>query len=213
MARVSSRCKASRRIGTDLGLISRGGRDIASKCKLTVAPGQHGAKKGRKSDYGVMLNAKQMLKLMYGVKEGQFRRYYSEAARRKGATGTILLELLEQRLDNVVYRMGFASTRAEARQLVRHKAIVVKRAGDDSTLRVVNVPSYSISSGDVVEIREKCKSQSRISDALQNADNAGFVEWVSVDVSAKSGTFKRVPDRDELPSEINEQLVVELYSK
>ncbi|HSX20825.1 MAG TPA: 30S ribosomal protein S4 [Gammaproteobacteria bacterium] len=213
MAReLSPTCKASRRLGTDLHLKQRGGRGIETKCKLSTPPGQH-AKKGRKTDYGNMLSAKQMLKLMYGVLEKQFRRYYFEAARRKGATGLNLLEILEGRLDNVVYRMGFGSTRAEARQLVRHKAIVVKPQGDAAKAEVVNIPSYTVHPGDVVEIREKCREQTRVNDALRILEGLGFPEWVEVDVANKTGRFKRVPDRSELPAEINEQLVVELYSK
>ena len=213
MAReISPRCKAARRLGTDIHLTQRGGRGIETKCKLTVPPGQH-AKKGRKSDYGVMLQAKQMLKLMYGVLERQFRRYYFEASRRKGATGGILLELLESRLDNVVYRMGFSSTRAEARQLVRHKSIVVQPQGDAAKALVVNIPSYCVRPGDVVTVRDRSKEQTRINDALRMIEGMGFPDWVEVDVTNKSGTFKRVPDRSELPAEINEQLVVELYSK
>ena len=214
MAReLSPSCKASRRLGTDLGLKQRGGRDIETKCKLATPPGQHGAKKSRKSDYGMMLAAKQMLKLMYGVLEKQFRRYYFTASRRKGATGETLLELLETRLDNVVYRMGFACTRAEARQLVRHKAITVLVQGSADKALVVNIPSYAVRPGDVVAVRERSKEQTRIIDALKVLEGMGFPEWVEVDVANKSGTFKRVPDRSELPSEINEQLVVELYSK
>ena len=214
MAReLSPRCKASRRLGTDIGLKQRGGRSIDTKCKLSTPPGQHGAKKSRKSDYGVMLQTKQMLKLMYGVLEKQFRRYYADAARGKGATGECLLEMLETRLDNVVYRMGFGCTRAEARQLVRHKAIVVKSQGDDAKARVVNIPSYAVKPGDVIAVREKSKEQTRINDALRILEGSGFPEWVEVDVANKSGTFKRLPDRSELPAEINEQLVVELYSK
>lgn len=213
MAReLSPRCKASRRLGTDLYLKQRGGRGIETKCKLSIPPGQH-AKKGRKSDYGNMLAAKQMLKLMYGVLERQFRRYYTEAARKKGATGVNLLELLEARLDNVVYRMGFGATRAEARQLVRHKSIVVKPQGDANKAMVVNIPSFSVQPGDVVEIRDRSKEQTRISDALRILEGLGFPEWVEVDVTNKAGTFKRIPERGELPAEINEQLVVELYSK
>lgn len=213
MARnLRPKCKASRRLGTDLYLKQRGGRGIETKCKLATPPGQH-AKKGRKSDYGVMLQAKQMLKLMYGVLERQFRRYYHDAARRKGATGATLLELLESRLDNVVYRMGFGSTRAEARQLVRHKAIVVKPQGDAAKAMVVNIPSYCVQPGDVVSVRDRSKDQTRIVDALRILEGLGFPEWVDVDVANKSGTLKRVPDRSELPAEINEQLVVELYSK
>jgi small subunit ribosomal protein S4 len=213
MARnLRPKCKASRRLGTDLYLKQRGGRGIETKCKLSTPPGQH-AKKARKSDYGVMLQAKQMLKLMYGVLERQFRRYYQDAARRKGATGATLLELLETRLDNVVYRMGYSATRAEARQLVRHKAIVVSPQGDASKALVVNIPSYSVKPGDVVAVRERSKDQTRINDALRIVEGLGFPEWVDVDVAKKSGTLKRVPDRSELPAEINEQLVVELYSK
>lgn len=213
MARnLRPKCKASRRLGTDLYLKQRGGRGIETKCKLSVPPGQH-AKKARKSDYGVMLQAKQMLKLMYGVLERQFRRYYQDAARRKGATGATLLELLETRLDNVVYRMGFSATRAEARQLVRHKSIVVTPQGDANKTLVVNIPSYSVQPGDVIAVRERSKDQTRINDALRVLEGLGFPEWVDVDVTKKSGTLKRVPDRSELPAEINEQLVVELYSK
>ncbi len=213
MARnLRPKCKASRRLGSDIYLKQRGGRGIETKCKLSTPPGQH-AKKGRKSDYGTMLSAKQMLKLMYGVLERQFRRYYYEASRRKGATGATLLELLESRLDNVVYRMGFGSTRAEARQLVRHKSIVVKPQGDADKAAVINIPSYQIKPGDVVEIRDRSKEQTRVIDALRVLEGIGFPDWVEVDTSNKTGKFKRIPDRNELPAEINEQLVVELYSK
>lgn len=233
MARnLSPACKASRRIGTDLALKRRGSRDLDSKCKLTTPPGVHGAKKkGRSTDYSMMLRAKQMLKLMYGVLERQFRRYYKEASRTKGATGEVLLTLLESRLDNVVYRMGFASTRAEARQLVRHKAVVVKQqpaAGAEGTIsaeqvqsaepvqgqaKIINIPSYGVKPGDVIEIRERSKNQLRIKDALKIASGLGFPDWVEVDVEKMSGIFKKFPDRSDLPAEINEQLVVELYSK
>lgn len=215
MARyLGAACKATRRIGSDLGLKSKGGRDIATKCKLTTPPGQHGAKRTRNTDYGLMLRAKQMLKLMYGVLERQFRKYYAEAARRAGATGATLLTLLECRLDNVVYRMGFSCTRAEARQLVRHKAIEVsKNAGSDDDFTVVNIPSYSVKPGDRIRVREKSKNQVRIQDALRVADGSGFPEWVEVDTAKMVGTFKRVPERSDLSAEINEQLVVELYSK
>jgi len=215
MARyLGAACKATRRIGTDLGLKRKGSRDIESKCKLTTPPGQHGAKKNRSTDYGLMLRAKQMLKLMYGVLERQFRRYYAEAARRKGITGEALLSLLESRLDNVVYRMGFSSTRAEARQLVRHKAIAVCPHGSsDDEFKVVNVPSYVVNPGDRIKIRDRSKNQARIQEALKVTEALGFPEWVIVDTAQMLGTFKRMPERSDLPAEINEQLVVELYSK
>ncbi len=206
-------CKVSRRIGSDLALKGRGSRDIGTKCKLTTLPGQHGAKKKKGSEYSLQLAAKQMLKYMYGVLERQFRLYYAEASKRQGATGEILLELLERRLDNVVYRMGFAATRAEARQLVNHKAVIVKLNGDESKAKVVSIPSYSVQAGDVIEIRERSKKQDRIKDALQRAQNSGFADWVEVNIATMLGVFNRVPDRNELPAEINEQLVVELYSK
>ncbi len=204
-------CKASRRLGTDLGL-KRRGRALETKCKLTTPPGQHGARKGKRtSDYGNMLQSKQMLKLMYGLLEKQFRRYYELASSKKGSTGEVLLSLLESRLDNVVYRMGFGSTRAEARQLVRHKAISITQvSGKKST---VNIPSYFVQPGDVIEIREKAKNQVRIQDSLKIAANHGFPDWVDVKQDVMSGVFKRLPERSELPAEINEQLVVELYSK
>lgn len=207
MARyLGAACRKMRRNGgTDLDLKSRR-RDVATKCKLTTPPGQHGTKKARTTNYGVQLRAKQMLRTLYGVLEKQFRRYYSDASRRKGATGEVLLQLLEQRLDNVVYRLGFGSTRAESRQLVRHKSILVNGV-------VTNIPSYSIKPGDVVSVRERSKSQVRIQEALKLAEAANFPEWVEVDLKQMSGIFKRVPDRSELPAELNEQLVVELYSK
>ena len=215
MARnLGAACKATRRIGTDLGLKKKGGRDIATKCKLATPPGQHGAKKTRTTDYGLMVKAKQMIKLMYGVLEKQFRRYYAEAARLKGVTGIALLSLLERRLDNVVYRMGFSSTRAEARQLVRHKAIAVGTSGcNDDEFKTVNIPSYSVSPGDVIKDRDRSKEQVRIQEALRIAEGLGFPDWVEVDTTKMVGTFKRVPERSDLPAEINEQLVVELYSK
>ena len=167
----------------------------------------------RKIEYSGQLKEKQLLKYMYGVMEKQFRLYYDKASSKKGATGENLLKLLETRLDNVVYRMGFASTRAEARQLVNHKAVIVKRDGDDSKTNVVSIPSFQVSAGDVIEIREKAKKQLRIQDALEKASTSGLVDWVSVDVSGMFGTFRHIPERSSLPSEINEQLVVELYSK
>jgi small subunit ribosomal protein S4 len=215
MARyLGAACKATRRIGTDLGLKKKGSRDIDTKCKLATPPGQHGAKKTRSTDYGLMLKAKQMIKLMYGVLEKQFRRYYAEASRRQGETGVILLTLLESRLDNVVYRMGFGSTRAEARQLVRHKSVAVGKNGcSDDDFKTVNIPSYSVNPGDVIKIRDRSKGQVRIQDALRVVDGLGFPDWVEVDQEKMQGIFKRIPERNDLPAEINEQLVVELYSK
>jgi small subunit ribosomal protein S4 len=205
MARyLGATCRVARRNGgVDLGLKTR---DLSTKCKLTTAPGQHGPKKGKTSDYAKQLSAKQVLRSMYGILERQFRRYYQEASRRKGITGSNLLQLLESRLDNVVYRSGFGVTRAESRQLVRHKAIMVNGI-------VVNIPSYQVKPGDVIDVREKSKTQNRIQDALRLAEGAGFPEWVQVDIKKMSGTFKRIPDRSDLPPDLNEQLVVELYSK
>jgi len=206
MARyLGPKCKLSRREGTDLFLKSRA-RQIESKCQIDKTPGQHGGKAKRLSDYAVQLREKQKLRRIYGILEKQFRRYYKEAARRQGSTGEILLKLLESRLDNVVYRMGFGSTRNEARQLISHKAVLV----NDSS---VNIPSFQVKPEDKIEIREKSKSQLRIQDALNVAEQYGLPEWVEVDIKKMVGTFKAVPIRSELPSEINEQLVVELYSK
>ncbi|MEM0516126.1 30S ribosomal protein S4 [Pseudoalteromonas sp. YIC-827] len=206
MARyLGPKLKLSRREGTDLFLKS-GVRAIDSKCKLENAPGQHGARKGRLSDYGLQLREKQKVRRMYGILEKQFRNYYKEAARLKGNTGENLLQLLEQRLDNVVYRMGFASTRAEARQLVSHKAIMVNG-------RVVNIPSFNVSPEDQVEIREKSKKQARIVAALELAEQREKPTWVEVDGKKMEGTFKRLPERSDLSADINEQLIVELYSK
>ncbi len=206
MARyIGPTCKLSRREGTDLFLKS-GARALDSKCKLESVPGQHGQRRGRLSDYGVQLREKQKVRRTYGMMEKQFRSYYKEAARRKGATGENLLKLLEGRLDNVVYRMGFGSTRAEARQLVTHKAISV----NGSTL---NIPSYQVKEGDVVAVREKAKNQLRIQNALTLAGQRSNVEWIDVNADKKEGVFTRVPDRSELPAEINENLIVELYSK
>ena len=197
-------CKLSRREGTDLYLKS-GVRPLDSKCKVETAPGVHGIRRGRLSDYGVQLREKQKVRRMYGVLEKQFRGYYKEAARRKGATGENLLQLLECRLDNIVYRMGFGATRAEARQLVSHKSILVNGT-------TVNVPSYQVKVDDVVSIREKAKNQLRIKNALELAAQRD-VEWVDVNSGKLEGVFKRVPDRADLPAEINENLIVELYSK
>ena len=206
MARyLGPKCKLSRREGTDLFLKSSV-RPLESKCRIESAPGQHGAKRGRLSDYGIQLREKQKLRRMYGVLERQFRRYYKEAARRTGATGQTLLQILECRLDNVVYRMGFAVTRAEARQLVSHKAIEVNG-------KVVNIPSYQVKAEDVISIREGAKAQLRIVSALQVAKQVGLPEWVEVDESKMTGKFKSVPERTDFLPDINENLVVELYSK
>jgi len=198
-------CKLSRREGTDLFLKSRG-KSLEGKCKLDQRPGQHGAKRTRNSDYALQLRAKQRLRRIYGVLEKQFRNYYKAADLQKGATGQNLLNYLESRLDNVVYRMGYASTRAEARQLVSHKSIVVND-------QLINIPSYQVSAGDSIKIRDKSKSQQRIKDSLTVAEQYGFPNWVEVNSKDMSGVFKSVPDRIELGAEINEQLVVELYSK
>ena len=206
MARyLGPKLKLSRREGTDLFLKS-GVRAIETKCKIDNPPGQHGARRGRLSDYGVQLREKQKVRRMYGVLEKQFRNYYKEAARLKGNTGENLLQLLEQRLDNVVYRIGFASTRAEARQLVSHKAILVNG-------KVVNVPSFNVTADDVVSVREKAKKQARIVAALELADQREKPVWIEVDNKKMEGTFKRVPERTDLSADINEQLIVELYSK
>ncbi|MGB0204925.1 MAG: 30S ribosomal protein S4 [Neptuniibacter sp.] len=206
MARyLGPKCKLSRREGTDLFLKS-GVRALDSKCKLEAAPGVHGARRGRLSDYGLQLREKQKVRRMYGVLERQFRSYYKEAARRSGATGENLLQLLEGRLDNVVYRMGFGSTRAEARQIVSHRSITVNG-------QVVNIASYQVQAGDVVAVREKAKTQLRIKNALELAGQRAPVEWVEVDAGKMEGTYKATPERSDLPAEINEQLIVELYSK
>ena len=199
-------CRLSRREGTDLMLKSRA-RPLDSKCKVDSPPGQHGTRRQRRSsDYAIQLREKQKLRRMYGVLERQFRSYYRSAARKRGATGENLLKLLECRLDNVVYRMGFASTRAEARQLVSHRAIEVNG-------HVVNFPSYQLNAGDVVSVREQARRQARIQDALSVAEQYGFPDWVETDSSKMEGVFKTVPERRELPPDISEQLVVELYSK
>ena len=200
------KCKLSRREGTDLFLKS-GVKPLESKCKLEVPPG--GVKSERKqrlSEYGLQLREKQKLRRMYGVLERQFRNYYQAAARRTGATGETLLKLLESRLDNVVYRMGFASTRAEARQLVGHKSVVVNT-------KVVSIASYQCRAGDVVEIREKSRKQLRIQSALAVAAQVGFPDWLEVNDKEFRGVFKTVPAREDVLPDINENLVVELYSK
>ncbi len=206
MARYTGpRCKLMRREGLDLSLVSSR-KSADAKCKLASAPGQHGAKAGKLSDFGVQLREKQKIRRIYGVLERQFRKYFAEAERRKGSTGENLLKLLESRLDNVVFRMGFGSTRAEARQLVSHKAITVNG-------KPVNIPSYSVKAGDLVAISEKSQKQVRIAEALSLAEQAGFPAWVEVNSKKFEGTFKTTPERSELSSDINEQLVVEYYSK
>ncbi|NML13697.1 30S ribosomal protein S4 [Azohydromonas caseinilytica] len=207
MARyLGPKAKLSRREGTDLFLKSAR-RAISDKAKFDSKPGQHGRTSGsRTSDFGLQLREKQKVKRMYGVLERQFRRYFAEAERRRGNTGANLLSLLESRLDNVVYRMGFGSTRAEARQLVSHKAITVNG-------QVVNIASYLVKAGDTVAVRDTKKKQLRIQDALKLADSIGLPAWVQVDIAKMEGVFKKAPDRDEFGAEINESLIVELYSR
>jgi small subunit ribosomal protein S4 len=198
-------CKLARREGTDLSLKSRA-RALDTKCNLEKQPGQSGDRRRRLSDYGVQLREKQKVRRIYGVMEKQFRNYYKRAAGSKGATGENLLQMLERRLDNVVYRMGFGATRAEARQLVSHKGILVNG-------QVVNIPSYAVSDEDQVAVREKAAKQVRVQNALALAEQYGFPDWVEVDTKGLKGVFKRVPDRADLPADINESLIVELYSK
>lgn len=207
MARyIGPKAKLARREGTDLFLKSAR-RSIADKAKFDTKPGQHGRTSGqRTSDYGLQLREKQKVKRMYGVLEKQFRRYFEAADRKRGNTGANLLSLLETRLDNVAYRMGFGSTRAEARQLVSHKAITVNGQS-------VNIPSYLVKAGDVVAVREKSKKQARILEAMQLAQQVGFPAWVEVSLDKVEGTFKQVPDRDQFGADINESLIVELYSR
>lgn len=206
MARyIGPKCKLSRREGYDLGLKSPA-RPLDSKCKLDKKPGQHGASRTRLSDYGLQLREKQKLRRMYGVLEKQFANYYKEAARIKGSTGENLLTLLESRLDNVVYRMGYAVTRAEARQIVSHGLIKVNGSR-------VNIPSYQVKEGDEITVRERAKKQSRIQNALQVHESIGLVDWVETDSKKMVSTLKRKPAREDLPSDIQESLVVELYSK
>jgi len=206
MARyLGPRCKLSRREKMDLSLTS-GVRSLESKCKLDTAPGQHGARRGRETEHGLQLREKQKVRRIYGILERQFENYFKKATRLKGSTGENLLKLLERRLDNVVYRMGFGCTRAESRQLVSHKCIQVNG-------KTVNIPSCLVSPGDIVSIRESAKAQLRIQSALTLSQARVPCSWLEVDAGALSGTFKAVPDRMDLPSDINEQLIVELYSK
>jgi small subunit ribosomal protein S4 len=204
---IGPKCKLMRREGADLSLKSSR-RAVDTKCKIDNPPGMHGAgtRRPRVSDYGLQLREKQKLRRIYGVLEKQFKNYYQEASRLKGSTGENLLQLLEARLDNVVYRMGFGSTRAEARQLVSHKAIMVNG-------KIVNVASFVVSPADVVSIREKSRKQARIVESMSLAEQVGFPDWIDVNHSQFEGTFKAFPLRSELPPDINEQLVVELYSK
>lgn len=206
MARyIGPKCKLSRREGVDLFLKSSR-RSLDSKCKLESRPGQHGAKQSRISEYGTQLREKQKIRRIYGVLERQFRAYFVEAERLKGATGENLLKLLESRLDNSVYRMGFSSTRAEARQLVNHCGVLVNG-------KLVNIPSFLLKPNDVISLKPKAQKQLRVQDALKLAESHGFPSWVNVNMKDFSGVFKATPDRSEFASDINEQLVVELYSK
>ncbi|UOD50480.1 30S ribosomal protein S4 [Orrella daihaiensis] len=207
MARyIGPKCKLSRREGTDLFLKSAR-RSLDSKCKLDSKPGQHGRTSGaRLSDYGLQLREKQKLKRMYGVLEKQFRKYFAEAERRRGNTGETLIQLLESRLDNVVYRMGFGSTRAEARQLVAHRAIEVNG-------HTADIPSMLVKAGDVISVREKAKKQSRIKESMDLATDIGLPQWVEVDASKFTGVFKQMPDRSDVARDVNESMVVELYSR
>jgi len=204
---IGSKCRLCRREGEKLFL--KGEKCYTSKCAMenrAFPPGQHGQRRSRLTDYGVQLREKQKMRRIYGVLEGQFRSYYKEADRRKGSTGENLLQLLEGRLDNVVYRMGFAASRTEARQLVRHNGVIVNGAK-------VNIPSYQVQANDAVAVSEKAKNQLRIKAAIEFSQQRGLVDWIDVDASKMAGVFKSVPERSDLPAEINESLVVELYSK
>jgi len=206
MARyIGPKCKLARREGTDLFLKS-GIRSIESKCKIDQIPGQHGARRAKVTEYGLQLREKQKVRRIYGVLEKKFRLYYKEADRRKGSTGVNLLQILESRLDNVVYRMGFASTRAEARQLVSHKAIAVNG-------QTVNIPSYEVKPNDVISVREKAKNQQRIKTSMDLRTQMGHAGWIEVDADKLEGVFKNLPDRSDLSADIAENLIVELYSK
>jgi small subunit ribosomal protein S4 len=206
MARyLGPKLKLARREGTDLYLKS-GVRPIESKCRIETAPGMHGHRRARLSDYAVQLREKQKVRRIYGVLEKQFRNYYKKADRQKGATGENLLRILERRLDNVVYRMGFGCTRAESRQLVSHKAILVNG-------NVVNIASYQVEAGDTVSVREKAKNQLRIQGAMNLAAQRSAVDWVEVNTDKLEGVFRSYPEREDLPKEINENLIIELYSK
>ena len=206
MARyLGPKSKLSRREGRDL-LLKSGIRSYESKCRSETSPGQHGRRRGRVSDYGIQLREKQKVRRIYGVMEKQFRNYYKSAARKKGVTGNNLLQLLESRLDNVVYRLGFASTRAEARQLVSHKAVAVNGA-------IVNIPSYQLSSGDLISLKDKAKDQKRVKEAIDISSSRPECEWLEVNKTDFSGVFSSAPEREFLDSDINENLIIELYSK
>ncbi|HEB99049.1 MAG TPA: 30S ribosomal protein S4 [Thiotrichales bacterium] len=204
---TGSKCRQCRREGTKLFL--KGEKCFTSKCAVEnrpFPPGQHGQRRTRLSDYALQLREKQKLRRIYGVLEKQFRNYYKEAARIKGSTGENLLQLLESRLDNVVYRMGFAASRAEARQLVRHNAVLVNG-------QKLNIPSARVRPNDVISLTEKARNQSRVQAAMELAQQRGIADWVDVDAKKFEGVFKSYPDRSDLPPDIQEQLVVELYSK
>jgi len=204
---TDAKCRLCRREGGKLFL--KGEKCFTERCpvdKRTYAPGQHGQRRGRVSDYGLQLREKQKLRRIYGVLERQFENYYKEAARHKGSTGEDLLKLLESRLDNVVYRMGFGASRTEARQLVRHNAVEVNA-------KRVNIPSYQVQPNDIIEIANAAKEQLRVKASLEAAEQRGFPDWLDVDTKAMKGTFKATPERSDLPSDINESLVVALYSK
>lgn len=204
-------CKMSRRIGSDLNLKGIGSRDISTKCNLKAFPGQHGNKRKKVSgNYSLQLAAKQMIKYTYGILERQFKNFYKKISKKKGTKGELFLKLIEARLDNVVYRMGFALTRAEARQLISHKAIIVIRNGKEKN---INIPSYIIKKDDTIKIKNSCKSQIRIQYALKCAEKNGFVKWIDTDIKNMSGKFTREPERKELPTEFKEQLVCEFYSR
>ncbi|MDX2300635.1 MAG: 30S ribosomal protein S4 [Xanthomonadaceae bacterium] len=209
MARyIGPTCKLARREGADLSLKSPA-RAVDSKCKLEQKPGQHGpvARRGKLSDYATQLREKQKVKRIYGLLERQFRNYYKKASTKRGNTGETLLQLLESRLDNVIYRMGFAVTRAQARQLVSHKAVLLNG-------KTVNLPSYQVKPGDQIDLTERARSQLRIQEAAALSAQMDLVPgWMEVDAKKFSGVFKSVPERADLPSDINEALIVELYSK
>lgn len=204
---VGAKCRQCRREGTKLFL--KGEKCYTAKCAIElrpVVPGQHGQRRTRLSDYALQLREKQKLRRIYGVLEKQFRNYFKAAAGKKGSTGTNLLQLLECRLDNVVYRMGFAASRSEARQLVRHNGIEVNGSK-------VNIPSYQVKAADAINVRESSKNQARLQASMEFAQQRGISEWLDVDAKKFAGVYKNVPDRSDLPADINEQLVVELYSK